>query len=81
MTVHEVDKRWRLPSVDRRLSEPAMSADAVSMAAATVSDTLITMINATGVIIHSNLGRAPLSTAACAIHEDTNPGEARSRGG
>ncbi len=39
-------------------------ADALHRATLAVSDTLIPVINATGVIIHTNLGRAPLSRAA-----------------
>lgn len=42
----------------------ALVQDAISKAVVAVSDTLIPVINATGVIIHTNLGRAPLSTAA-----------------
>ncbi len=47
----------------------AIIADALDRAAATASGTLIPVINATGVIIHTNLGRAPLSNAARAARE------------
>jgi L-seryl-tRNA(Ser) seleniumtransferase len=49
-------------------------ADALDRVAATVSGTLIPVINATGVIIHTNLGRAPLSRAARAAIESVARG-------
>lgn len=49
-------------------------ADALTRATAAVSGTLIPVINATGVIIHTNLGRAPLSATAQAAMESVTRG-------
>ena len=53
-----------LPSTDLILSQ------ADSLLAAWTASTLLPVINATGVILHTNLGRAPLSTAAIAAMEE-----------
>ncbi len=44
----------------------ALAEDALARADDTVTGTLVPVINATGVIVHTNLGRAPLSHAAYA---------------
>ena len=49
-------------------------AEALNRVQAAVSETLIPVINATGVIIHTNLGRAPLSAAAQAAMEGVTRG-------
>ncbi len=55
--VSEEDERPRVPPVDEIL------ASAESRLAGWVLSTLVPVINATGVILHTNLGRAPLSEA------------------
>ena len=65
-TLDEIRTRFRekpeagLPSVD------AILAQAESLLASWTSLTLLPVINATGVILHTNLGRAPLSDATIA---------------
>ena len=44
---------------------PAEVADAAAAALPPTAASLTRVINATGVLVHSNLGRAPLSAAAC----------------
>ena len=44
--------------------DPAGIADA-ALASLATSSSLIPVLNATGVVVHTNLGRAPLSAAAC----------------
>ncbi|HSJ89846.1 MAG TPA: L-seryl-tRNA(Sec) selenium transferase, partial [Anaerolineales bacterium] len=53
----KVEPEWQLPSMDEIL------AHAGSHIAIWTSPTLQPVINATGVILHTNLGRAPLSNA------------------
>ena len=79
--------------VGGRANAPAPSAivaDAVSRLLADVSPSLYPVINATGVIIHTNMGRAPLSDRArqaaaqiasgyCNLEYDTEAGERGSR--
>ncbi|PJT50905.1 L-seryl-tRNA(Sec) selenium transferase, partial [Streptomyces albidoflavus] len=43
---------------------PESAADAAAGALPPAATTLVPVLNATGVVIHTNLGRAPLSTAA-----------------
>ena len=56
----EEDPETALPSIDLILSESE------SRLRAWTTPTLLPLINATGVILHTNLGRAPLSKAAIA---------------
>src|SRR5688572_15781338 len=49
-----------LPSIDEILAQ------AESLVTAWTNPTLLPVINATGVILHTNLGRAPLSAATIA---------------
>ncbi len=61
----------------RRSGSPALAdlaADATRRLAELVRGTLYPVINATGVIIHTNLGRAPLSAAARAAMDDVAAG-------
>src|ERR1051325_2575946 len=66
LTLDEIRARFKvtpemgLPSTDIILSE------AESHLAAWTASTLVSVINATGVILHTNLGRAPLSKASMA---------------
>jgi L-seryl-tRNA(Ser) seleniumtransferase len=52
----------------------ALIADALARLHALTRGTLFPVINATGVIIHTNLGRAPLSTAAIAAMREVAEG-------
>jgi L-seryl-tRNA(Ser) seleniumtransferase len=58
------DARARLTAGAPAPSIAELAADAVSRLQDTLHGTLVPVINATGVIIHTNLGRAPLSSAA-----------------
>lgn len=53
----QLDPKWALPSTD------VILAQAESHLSAWMRPTLLPVINATGVILHTNLGRAPLSDA------------------
>ena len=53
-----------LPRASPRQSTAALAKEAAHRLEASVRGTLLPVINATGVIIHTNLGRAPLSDAA-----------------
>ncbi len=55
-------------------NEAALAASVAQAAAALQCGTLAPVINATGVIIHTNLGRAPLSAAARAAMEAVSRG-------
>jgi L-seryl-tRNA(Ser) seleniumtransferase len=57
--VHEAQHRVRAGLLD-----PEGVVDAVLAAAGTAAGTLRPVLNATGVVVHTNLGRAPLSAAA-----------------
>jgi L-seryl-tRNA(Ser) seleniumtransferase len=54
--------------------EPALVAAAADRVAVLVSPTLRPVINATGVVVHTNLGRAPLSQAALAAMAEVGAG-------
>jgi L-seryl-tRNA(Ser) seleniumtransferase len=56
--------RERVRAGDPPLSVPAIVSDVEQRVAKLLHGTLYPVINATGVIIHTNLGRAPLSRAA-----------------
>jgi L-seryl-tRNA(Ser) seleniumtransferase len=60
------DRRATLSNGGVDLSFEAIAAAATARAYASLSPSLRPVINATGVIIHTNLGRAPLSDAAIA---------------
>ncbi len=53
---------------------PRLVADAMEWLTNAMGDTLVPVINATGVIVHTNLGRAPLSRAARAAMESVAQG-------
>jgi L-seryl-tRNA(Ser) seleniumtransferase len=58
------DARARAVQGHPPLSTAALAQEAVRRLEAAVRGTLLPVINATGVIVHTNLGRAPLSDAA-----------------
>jgi len=55
-------------------AEPVLVAAVAERVAAAVSPTLRPVINATGVVVHTNLGRAPLSQAALAAMAEVGGG-------
>lgn len=61
-------------SADIDLSTPALSQQVSRQLADQIAPTLFPVINATGVIIHTNLGRAPLSENAIAAIEQVARG-------
>jgi L-seryl-tRNA(Ser) seleniumtransferase len=63
------EARTHVQAGDRAPGIADLAADVARRLAALTSGTLHPVINATGVIIHTNLGRAPLSAAACAAME------------
>ncbi len=56
------------------LALPALGPDLEKRISATIRPTLRRVINATGVVLHTNLGRAPLADAALAAIEETSSG-------
>jgi L-seryl-tRNA(Ser) seleniumtransferase len=67
-------RRRELATGDGQLSFEAIVESATSRAYASLRESLRPVINATGVIIHTNLGRAPLSDAAIAAMEAVSRG-------
>ncbi len=69
-----VDARSRLAEGESAPDLAALAEDALARARDTVTGTLVPVINATGVIVHTNLGRAPLSHSAYAAMESVASG-------
>ncbi len=63
-TIHEARTAIRAGNPQPDTSAPALITAAAAYLQQTTTRTLRPVINATGVIIHTNLGRAPLSSAA-----------------
>jgi L-seryl-tRNA(Ser) seleniumtransferase len=63
LTLDEARARFRSEPVDSLPSTEAILSRAESHLAAWTASSLLPVINATGVILHTNLGRAPLSRA------------------
>lgn len=66
--------RERFPEVEEIPGESRLLARAESLLAQWASSTLVPVINATGVLLHTNLGRAPLSEDALRAARDISTG-------
>jgi L-seryl-tRNA(Ser) seleniumtransferase len=70
LTLDEIRARFRSRPEAGLPSRDAIVAQAESHLAAWTAPTLLPVINATGVILHTNLGRAPLSKATIAAMDE-----------
>ncbi len=68
------DLRWRILAGADCPSQAELLAEIGGRVAASTRPTLQPLINATGVIIHTNLGRAPLSDATLAAMQEAGTG-------
>jgi L-seryl-tRNA(Ser) seleniumtransferase len=73
--IAELREAWRRSTSAPVPADPAvLAARALTRARATRRPSLVRVLNATGVILHTNLGRAPLSEAARAAVDETARG-------
>jgi len=71
LTLDEIRARFKVKPEEGLPSMEAILSQAESYLAMWIAPTLVPVINATGVILHTNLGRAPLSKATLAAMKET----------